>query len=444
MVQLEHFEDPTPELARAIARAFTLLFQLLNLAEQKEIVRVNRERGERGETIAEAAAHLGPRLAEAAARVEVVPTLTAHPTEAKRKAILDKLQAVAFALDAFDRPPALDGRMDESARKEADLDELLLELWLTDELREQRLTVEEEVRNALYFFDRTILTVVPWLMEDLRAVGAEEARIRYRSWVGGDRDGNPNVTAEVSRWTLEQHRELALHRIADDLATLRRALTVSDTLAPLSRETAQALAAHDARLAPRAQERYAHEPFVRFLLVCEDRLARTGDGGKERYATPTELLTDLDLVATGLKECGAEAVAHIRLDELRDRVSAFGFHLAALDVRQHSDVHERVIGDLLTRAGVLAEGEYASAEEVGKLAVLHAELANPRPLLPVGAIPDGELAEALATLRTIAWSHSNLGPDSVRAYVVSMSHGVSDLLEVLLLAKEAGLLSGGA
>ena len=435
---------------RELARVFTLAFQLINLAEQKEIVRVNRERAARGESVADAAALVARErgadaLREVAARTEMVPTLTAHPTEAKRKAILDKLQAVSFALDDFDRPPALDARLDAREGVEARLQTLLVELWLTDELREQRLTVQEEVRNALYFFERTILPVVPWLaldarraLDDAGAGGGEPPRIRYRSWVGGDRDGNPNVTAELSRWTLEQHRALILERLATDLGELRRALTASERLTRLPPARAEALAGYDALLREGVRRRYGQEPFVRFLLGCEDRLARTTartDGG---YPGPEALAADLDLVDAALREAGATELTDAgRLPELRERVAAFGFHLAALDLRQHSDVHGRVVDELLRLAGAF-EG-YAEAEEEAKLTVLRRELANPRPLLPLGAALSPEATEALETMRTIGWAHREIGAGSVRAYIISMTHGASDMLEPLLLAKEVGL-----
>ena len=442
-----------PDMLRAVARIFTLAFQLLNLAEQKEIVRVNRARERRGDSVAETVAALRESrgeaaLAEAARRVEIVPTLTAHPTEAKRKAILDKLQAVAFALEAFDAPAPLDAPLEDRGAPARRLASLLVELWLTDELREQRLTVPEEVRNALYFFERTILTVVPWLRLDARraladaGVTEDAPRVRYRSWVGGDRDGNPNVTAAVSRQTLEAHRTLIFERLTADLADLRRALTASDRLAHLSEGVHARLSGYDGLLREGVRARYGQEPFVRFLLGCERRIAGTAAREEGGYAGPDELAGDLATVAEGLIEAGAhELVDAGRLPELRERVAAFGFHLAALDLRQHSEVHGRVVAELLRLGGVM-EG-YDEADEATKAETLRRELASPRPLLPLGADLSDETAEALETMRVVSWAHEQIGTESVRAYIISMTHEVSDLLEPLLLAKEAGLLVGG-
>ncbi len=249
-----HPELKDPERLRAVCRAFTVMFQLLNVAEQKEIVRVNRSRrgAQRNESIDEAIATLKSkgRSAEEVrvllSRILIVPTLTAHPTEARRRAVLDKLLQVALAITEESDAPNLRFPLDTKWRIEGRVHRALTELWQTDEMRSSSLTVREEVRNAMYFFERTILEVVPWLYEDLeRALGKHypnaewsvPALIAYRSWVGGDRDGNPNVTADETWNTLLEHRDLALRHHLRSLAVLRRELTQSVKLVSVSGRT---------------------------------------------------------------------------------------------------------------------------------------------------------------------------------------------------------------
>ena len=236
-----------PNRVRRLARAFTILFQLMNVAEQKEIVRVNRARHPRRESIRDAVGQLKERGATAdearalMARMHVAPTLTAHPTEAKRKSVLDKLQAIALLLAKDEAPTALTDPLDAEGEAMAEAERILVELWQTDEMRAVRLSVREEVRNALYFFGKTVMEVVPWLHEDLRRA-LEEAYpgesfevptfLTYRSWVGGDRDGNPNVTPEVTWLTLLEHRIQALEVYVERAATLRRSLTLSNEARP--------------------------------------------------------------------------------------------------------------------------------------------------------------------------------------------------------------------
>ena len=457
-----------PARLRDLARAFTILFQLMNVAEQKEIVRVNRARHPRRESIRDAVFALKERgaSAEDARRLveslHIAPTLTAHPTEAKRKSILDKLQAVALLLAKDEAPPALTDPLDGERVAIDEAERILVELWQTDEMRAQRLTVREEVRNALYFFGRTVMEVVPWLHEDLRRA-LEEAYpgeafavptfLTYRSWVGGDRDGNPNVTPEVTWETLLEHRIAALEVYVERAATLRRSLTLSVKLVPISPALLTDLAVEDPKLPPVTQERASQEPYVRKFLRIEARLAaalekaratlahgRRG-GFEDAYAAPEEFLGDLRLVQESLRFGGAAEVADGgRLAHLVRQVEAFGFHLATLDVRQHSDAHAAALDEILCAAGVLpAEEKYSELDEARKVALLTAELENPRPLLPARYDATEGTHHVLDAFAVIARARKELSPQSVVAYVISMTHGVSDLLEVLLFMKEAGL-----
>lgn len=489
--QIPELRDVTT--VQRLLRAFTVLFQLLNTAEQKEIVRVNRERqlrdrregAPRTESIREAILQLkaeGTSAEQAQAlldRIDICPTLTAHPTEARRRAVLDKLQRIAEGLAEMAQPlsaPRLDLPLPSGGREGEDvLRRALTELWQTDELRATPITVPEEARNALYFFERSILEVVAWLHADTRSALAEAYPghdfdlppfVTYRSWVGGDRDGNPNVTPDVTWRTLLEHRRLALEFYAERVDRLRRQLTLGkrnvapdDPLfASLERDAAEVLVREDLRT------RFAAEPYALKLLYIQERLqanlreVRTlaaADAGlnavggaalpedqRYGYADADAFLADLLLVRDALRRNRAGALADGgAVADLVTLARTFGFHLAALDIRQHSDEHAKALGELLTLAGAIPPGTvYADLPESEKLVLLAQELRNPRPLLT----RDAELSETaqrvVRVFDVVRRARRRLSPQSVVTYIISMTHEVSDLLEPLVFMKEAGLL----
>jgi phosphoenolpyruvate carboxylase len=444
-----------------LLRSFTAFFHLVNQAERQEIARINRERerepGGRPESIDHAVAELkraGVTVEEVRAMVgalDIQPTLTAHPTEARRRTILGKQRQIASLLKRLGEDPTAEER-------EETLDQLFAQislLLLTDEVRTENPTVEDEVESGLYFLAGTIWETVPRIHRDLlgalrRHYGEVELSrpvLRYRSWIGSDRDGNPKVTPEVTRRTLEMHRRTALQRYLGELAELRRELGVSTRRARLP-ERLQERVDELARTNPLTDDerrRFQHEPFRMLVAQVEHRLrgmladARGGDPA-EAY-TSAHFAGDLQLLDASLRESGVSAAAeHGRLARVRALAGTFGFHLASLDVRQHSRLHEVTVAELLKKAGV--ESDYAGLEEHRKLEVLAAELANPRPLLPMGTNLSAEAAPVLDTFRVVREALAR-DEESIGSYVVSMTHSVSDLLEPLLLAKEAGLWVAG-
>ncbi|MBC8102216.1 MAG: phosphoenolpyruvate carboxylase [Cytophagales bacterium] len=494
--------DPTtllarlPELAdtavvRRLLRAFTVFFQLINTAEQKEIVRVNRERQDRHhgtprtESIREAVLRLrqdgltAEQMQALIARIDVCPTLTAHPTEARRRAVLDKLQRVAEGLAELAQPlsaPRLDRPLPSGGREEGALLRALTELWQTDEIRANPITVPEEARNALYFFERSILDVVSWLHADMRAALAEAypgtafeipAFVTYRSWVGGDRDGNPNVTPEVTWRTLLEHRRLVLEFYARRVDSLRRQLTLGTRNVASDDPLLPSLEA-DARTVPIAEDlrvRYAAEPYALKLLYVQSRLqanlreARTltavtegeitadsavplPDDPHHAYANADAFLADLLLLQDSLRRNKAGVVADDgAMADLVTLAKTFGFHLAALDIRQHSDEHAKALDEILGLAGALPPNQtYSDLPEDEKRSLIARELRNPRPLI----FRDADLSESTARVVRVfdvaRRARRRLSPQSVVTYIVSMTHEVSDLLEPLLFAKEAGLV----
>jgi len=467
--QIPELSDPAT--IRQLARAFTVLFQLINTAEQKEIVRVNRERqGTRRESIREAVGQLkasglsASQVQELINRVEITPTLTAHPTEAKRKAVLDKLQSIALLLAEREGSPSLTGPLDTKGLAVEEIERTLTELWQTDEMRVRSLTVSEEVRNALYFFERTIMEVVPWLHADLAAALSQvypdhsfeiPTILTYRSWVGGDRDGNPNVTPDETWHALLEHRMLALEVYLSRVEILRREFTQSTKLVPVSDDLLESVDKdrHKLGLRQRDLQRYSQEPYVVKLLGVEERLKQslacaqamavgTSTASFDHaYANPDELLADLRLIQSSLAANLASDVSSSgRLPHLLRQIEAFGFHLATLDVRQHSDEHEKALNEILVAAGVLPSGRtYPDLDEAERIELLSNELCNPRPLLPLDFQGSKQCRSVLDVFHVIRRARRELSPQSIVAYVISMTHGISDVLEVLLLCKEVGL-----
>lgn len=457
----KHPELNDPLKFKALARAFTVLLQLLNAAEQKEIVRVNRERG-RGEvarresireTIYEFAKQGMPaeELQGLLDRLSVVPTFTAHPTEAKRRAVLEKIQRIVEALSDIANPTGtLTGPLNEGEEGMEQIRRSLTALWQTDEMRASTLTVAEEVRNVLYFLERTVLEVVPWLMEDLDRALKEaypghhfdlSPVLEYRSWVGGDRDGNPNVTPELTWQTLVEHRRTGLETLLAKTTQVRRNLTMSTKLIGVSEEFHESVLQDDATLTESQRERYAQEPYVRKCLILEARLRKALASIDSGTFEDIDLVPDLETIRRSLRQNGAAALADGGgLYHLYWQARCFGARLAALDIRQHSQEHERVFDEILSAAQVLKPGEYPKLDEAAKVALLTRELEGRRPLIPIDFESSPETRHVLGVFDVIRRAHRRMGRDSIRAYIVSMTHGASDLLEVLVLAKQFGLV----
>lgn len=447
-LEKEYPELDDPSTVRALARGFTVLFQLVNTAEQVEIVRVNRQskRRPRSESIAEAVARLAERgltaaqMQELIDRLDICPTLTAHPTEARRKAVLDKLLSVAEDLAGLEGRLALGSSLDEELVLEEDLVRTLTGLWLTNEMTSGTVTVEEEVNNVLYFFERTIFELVPILHSDLRRALAANYPgdsfhippfVTYRSWVGGDRDGNPNVNAGVTEATLANHRRRIIEFYVERL----------EAMVP---EFTQALGNDDDvlfRLARNASVDSSEATIVQVMLGKLVEVLRSIQRGSHVQYTAAEFVAGLEEVAQFLRDNGAPQLADTGpLAHLIVQAKTFGFHLAALDVRQHSSVHERAVATALKLAGVTDDYERLTERE--KIYVLEAELRNPRPLLgPTAALPP-DIAEVFAAVALMR--HDGAHGGIADRYVISMTHQVSDVLEVLLLAKERGLYRSDA
>jgi phosphoenolpyruvate carboxylase len=446
--------------AERLLRAFTLYFQLINLAEEIHRVRVNRLR--EGEASPEA-----PRSESVMAAVKVLHdegwtrseavnfldnldiqlTMTAHPTEVKRYTVRLKLERVASALRKL-------AEQDLSPlQREVLEDEISAEiatLWQTRELLTQRPTVIDEVKSALYYFQRSLLSATPKLMRDLTLAldtyyglepGPELAPvIRFRSWIGGDRDGNPLVTPPVTREAFSLQSRVAVDRALEDMDLLVQRLSQSEervTLTPAFRSDLAAAAARDG-----APDRFAGEPYRqkvwhmhRGLLAEKARSWNDPAGGypgqAEGYAA------DLNLISETLRLGQGERAARVFVTPDMHRAATFGFHLAALDLREHSLLHEEAVAELLAWAGV--SDDYASLPEGQRVSLLAAELDSPRPLAPPDAPLSAGTARQLEFLRIFRQAGRRYGRQALGNYVVSMTEGASDVLEVLVLAKQAAV-----
>jgi phosphoenolpyruvate carboxylase len=425
--------------AEAVAHAFTVYFHLANLAEEHQRIRTLRERdtGDQPvrESLAQAVArirdeHGSGRVAGLVAGLRVHPVLTAHPTEARRRAVTEALRRIGALLTSLD-----DGRLGASERAETRrrLREEIDLLWRTSALRAAAMQPLDEVRAAMTAFDETLFRVVPALYRSLdralagpasgRAASAAPTFLRFGSWIGADRDGNPFVTAEVTRQTVVIQAEHVLRALQNATERIGRSLTVHAGLpsaAPgLARATAAAQDAHPELLAE-ILGRSPEEPFRAYLLYAARRLHATrtdlpDHAGQEpgwpgqaalAYREPAEFIADLRLVQRELAHAGAARQAFGELQHLLWQAETFGFHLAELEIRQHSAVHARALREL-TSGGSPEQAVSAQTREV------------------------------VATFQAMAWLQGRFGPDACRRYVVSFTRSAADISAVHDLARHA-------
>ena len=441
-----------------ICRAFTAFFHLINEAERQEIARINslaihQETSDspRNGSILEAVHHLKQQgitehdMHLIAQQLDIQPTLTAHPTEVRRTSILFKQNRIAGLLarlshDRILSPRAMAGTINRIAHEVA----LLL---VTDDVRSDRLQVQDEVKNGIYYQTHAIWETVPRIIGDLREALSTYFNVsdhappflRFRSWIGGDRDGNPYVTHEITAQTLAAQRNAALdnHRKALDglwqelsISSLR--VTVPHALMEDLQREAEAI-----KLDPDELHRRRFEPFRIKIAYMLERLDHFKTDPTSGVYSISQFQDDLTLLKKSLTHCGLGALsAYQSLADLIVSSQVFGFHLAALDIRQHSRVHEAVIGELLSLAGV--NESYASLPESEKVPLLEKELANPRPLYRNREDLSDQTVELLSVFNLMRREMSR-DKNAIGAYIVSMTHTVSDMLEVLLLAKEVGM-----
>ena len=457
------------ERAVSVIRAFTYFSHLANLAEDRHHIRrraIHERAGDTQEGSIEVAlarlrwAGISPdTIADTLATSFVSPVLTAHPTEVQRKSILDAERDIAQLLGARDdikvKAATVNANKDaltprELAANESHMRARVLQLWQTRLLRFTKLTVADEVENALSYYESTFLREIPKLYADLeRELGHRPVHsfLRMGQWIGGDRDGNPNVSAQTLSHALRRQAEVALRHYLTEVHFLGGELSISAMLVSCLPEM-QALADRS----PDTNEHRKDEPYRRALIGVYARLAATltdltgGEAARHAvapqnaYRTPQEFLADLRTIQASLLANHGAALATQRLHPLIRAVEVFGFHLATVDLRQSSDKHELVVAELLSVARL--EPGYAQLDELAKRKLLTQLLNEARPLRVMGAVYTEHSQSELAIFETAKLMRERFGFEAIRHYIISHTETVSDLLEVLLLQKEVGLMRG--
>ncbi|WP_065753742.1 phosphoenolpyruvate carboxylase [Bradyrhizobium paxllaeri] len=443
-----------------IVRAFSYFSHLANIAEDQNNIRQMRGRGPGGprpslltQTLAHAktagisAAELRRFFGEA----QVSPVLTAHPTEVRRKSTIDREMEIAGLLDRRER---VQMTPEEAEACDEQLRRAVLTLWQTNLLRRTKLTVLDEVSNGLSFYDYTFLHEVPRLhcaledrlnREEGGTPGDLASFLTMGSWIGGDRDGNPFVTADVMRGTLRLQSSRVMSFYLEELHVLGSELSLAAHLADVSEEL-RALAGRSPDSSPhRSGEPYRlavsgiYARLTATALKLEIETTRRPVGEGAPYESVREFKADLDVLDRSLIANNSGVIARGRLRLLRRAVDCFGFHLARLDIRQNSAVHERTVAELFDAA--ISGMSYLDLNEEARVSLLLSELRSARPLSSAFVRYSDETLSELAVFRAAAEAHAHFGPDVIHQCIISMCKGMSDMLEVAVLLKEVGLIN---
>ncbi len=441
-----------------LVRAFTTYFYLANVAEQ--VHRIG-DLTELDDQLLPAAVDrimaekLDPELVTGViGRLQLRPVFTAHPTEAARRTVLTKLRRLAELLEV-----RLDARGTETSRSRVDrrIAEIIDQIWQTDELRLDRPEPSDEARSMVYYFDQLFDDVLPDLGEDLEVqlsrLTQEEipVPIRFGTWVGGDRDGNPFVTPEVTMEVLRLHHDRCLRALIRAVARLAEELSTSSRIVAISDDLAAALT-RERDLLPTVWQEFgglnAEEPYRLRLTYIHERLSNTRrrilDGSEidtdTEYPSSEDLRADLEIIRTSLIQHQGGVIANGSLRRLIRNVETFGFRFATMDVREHARWHSRVLSALFSRTGV----EIEAMDTAERTALFARELAGTRPLSgPTTALDDRD-QRTLDTFVTIREAQDRYGPDVIESYIISMTEGPDDVLAAAVLAREAGLVDIGA
>ncbi|MBZ5751527.1 phosphoenolpyruvate carboxylase [Metabacillus rhizolycopersici] len=451
----EEIVNLDPPMRKQVIRAFSIYFHLINAAELNHRIRRRREYQLQDDHVVQKASiesailSLKENKIDEATIQNVLNTIslelviTAHPTEATKRSVIEIQKRIATILKNLDNTT-----LTKKERKKLE-DSLLNEvtiLWQTEELRERKPTVIDEVRNGLYYFDQTFFDVLPDIHQDLEEGLTEQFPkhkwevpnfLHFGSWIGGDRDGNPNVTPEVTWETLIRQRELAIKKYKEALVELMKRFSHSTTRAKVSEELI-ANVENDEKTYLKIEKRWPVETEVyrRKIAIIIKRLKEVGNS-EIGYQSANELLDDLLLIHQSVNNHQPADRELKMLNKLIRQVQLFGFHLATLDIRNHSGEHEAAITEILRKVKVT--DDYAALSEDEKMKTLENVLMDPRPVLLLNEDYSKETQEMIKVFTMIKEAHETFGKKSILVYLVSMTQSASDLLEVLVLAKEAGI-----
>ena len=445
----------------SLVRAFTIFFYLANVAEQthrldEDGARSQAKRGFLQSTVDRIQeAELDQELIESvASRLELRPVFTAHPTEAARRSILTKTARIAELLTQRSDPRISDSDRDRIDRRLAELIDLL---WQTDELRGAQPSPIDEARSVVYYFDEIFREVAADLFDELDhqlgrlgvALAGDATPLHFGTWVGGDRDGNPFVTAQTTLAVLEMQHEHALRELIRAVEELSFDLSSSDRIVTVSPDLLAAIEA-DAVQLPDVYERFsqlsAGEAYRQKCAYIHQRLMNTRSriafGAEHQpgidYASATELRLELETMQKSLEAHRGELVAAGRLRRLIRRVAAFGFRLAIMDIREHATKHHEVLHELFDRLDGTAE--YSSLPRSERAALLLEELSNPRPLSSVTTTLSESSTATLEIMHSVREALRKYGDGTIESYIVSETRGADDIFAAAVLAKEAGLI----
>lgn len=451
----------TPDIRHRVIRAFAIYFQLVNIAEQNHRIRRKRDyERAAGDTVQPGSIEASvmelkeqgftyEEVQEIVGGMSLELVMTAHPTEAMRRAILDIHKRIADDVMQLDNP-TLTFREREQLREKL-LNEVIT-LWQTDELRDRKPTVLDEVRNGMYYFHETLFHVLPDVYQELERCLDKyypehnwhvPAYLKFGSWIGGDRDGNPSVTSDVTWETLKMQRKLAIREYQRLLSDLFKHLSFSTSIVNVSQELLDSVEkdCREVTLSHIPSWKNEKEPYRIKLVYMTEKLYNVVDESKksttERYTVPEELIEDLKIIDRSLRHHFADYVADTYIKKLVRQVELFGFHTAKLDIRQHSKEHENAMTEILAHMGITPD--YAALKEPEKVKLLEKLLNDPRPLTSAYQDYSESTTECLEVYRTVYVAQREFGKGCISSYLISMAEATSDILEVMVFAKEVGL-----